>query len=87
MKYFLTGATGFVGSHIARYLRETGREVTACVRTPSRAESLKQLGVRLEPGDMTDNESMRAPMTGVDGVFHVAGWYKMATVMRPRQQP
>ena len=28
-------------------------------------------------GDVTDKESMRAPMTGVDGVFHVAGWYKV----------
>ncbi len=79
MKYFLTGATGFIGGRIARQLREAGHEVIAVVRNPDKAQDLAQLGVTLHQGDVTEKESMRAPMTGVDGVFHVAGWYKVGT--------
>ncbi len=77
MKYFLTGATGFIGGRIARQLREAGHEVIAVVRNPDKAQDLAQLGAALYQGDVTEKESMRAPMTGVDGVFHVAGWYKV----------
>ena len=77
MKYFLTGATGFVGGRLARHLRDAGHEVVALVRDPAKAEALAAMGVRLAKGDVTDADSMRAPMTGVDGVFHVAGWYKV----------
>jgi nucleoside-diphosphate-sugar epimerase len=77
MKYFLTGATGFIGGVLARQLREAGHEVIAVVRTPAKAQELVKLGVHLHQGDVTDKESMRTPMTGVDGVFHVAGWYKV----------
>jgi nucleoside-diphosphate-sugar epimerase len=77
MKYFLTGATGFIGGVLARQLREAGHEVIAVVRTPAKAQGLTKLGVSLHQGDVTDKESMRKPMTGVDGVFHVAGWYKV----------
>ncbi|NUM48210.1 MAG: NAD-dependent epimerase/dehydratase family protein [Anaerolineales bacterium] len=77
MKYFLTGATGFVGGVVARQLREAGHEVRAVVRTPSKAKALADLGVILHKGDVAEKESMRAPMTGVDGVFHIAGWYKV----------
>jgi len=38
---------------------------------------LATLGVRVQRGDVTDKEGMRAPMTGVDGLFHVAGWYRI----------
>ncbi|MEK6751313.1 MAG: NAD-dependent epimerase/dehydratase family protein [Chloroflexota bacterium] len=77
MKYFITGATGFIGGRLARQLREAGHEVIAVVRNPARAQELAQLGVTLHQGDVTEKESMRRPMTGVDGVFHVAGWYKV----------
>ncbi len=77
MKYFITGATGFIGGCLARQLREAGHEVTAVVRNPAKAQDLAQLGVTLHQGDVTEKESMRKPMTGVDGVFHVAGWYKV----------
>ena len=77
MKYFLTGATGFIGAHVARQLIEAGHEVIAVVRTPANAQDLAGLGIVIHKGDVTDKESMRAPMTGVDGVFHIAGWYKI----------
>jgi nucleoside-diphosphate-sugar epimerase len=77
MKYFVTGATGFVGGRVARQLVDSGHEVVAVVRSPDKAQDLAALGVTLAQGDVTDKESMRAPMTGVDGVFHIAGWYKL----------
>lgn len=79
MKYFITGATGFVGGRVARQLVEAGHEVVAVVRSPEKAKDLAALGITLHKGDVTDKESMRAPMTGVDGVFHIAGWYKVGT--------
>lgn len=87
MKYFVTGATGFVGGVLVRQLREAGHEVVASVRTPEKAAHLRQLGVTLVQGDVTDKESMRAAMQGCDGVFHVAGWYKVgARDKKPGQQ-
>ena len=77
MKYFVTGATGFVGGHAARRLVQAGHEVVAVVRNPERAGELAGLGVTLQRGDVTDKESMREGMRGVDGVFHIAGWYKV----------
>jgi nucleoside-diphosphate-sugar epimerase len=75
VEYLVTGATGFIGSHVAAQLRARGDEVRAVVRSPERASLLSSLGVGLYKGDVTDRESLRAPMRGVDGVFHVAGWY------------
>ena len=78
-KYFVTGATGFIGGRVVRQLIEGGHKVIAVVRNPSRAPDLRKLGVDVRPGDVTVAESLWAPMTGVDGVFHIAGWYKIGT--------
>jgi hypothetical protein len=59
MKYFITGATGFIGGRLARQLREEGHEVVAVVRNPAKAQDLAQLGVILHQGDVTEKESMR----------------------------
>lgn len=77
MKYFLTGATGFIGGEVARQLVAGGHEVTALVRSPEKASDLEALGITIAKGDITEKETMRAPMTGVDGVFHIAAWYKV----------
>ena len=77
MKYFVTGATGFVGNVLAKQLRAAGHEVHASVRNPEKANELAALGVKLFKGDVTDKESMRPGMQGVDGLYHVAGWYKI----------
>lgn len=85
MKYFLTGATGFVGSYLAKHLISEGQEVIALVRNPNKASALTGIGCTLAIGDVTDKESMRIPMTGCDGVFHVAGWYKIGARRKARK--
>jgi nucleoside-diphosphate-sugar epimerase len=77
VKYFLTGATGFIGAHVARQLIQADHQVVAVVLSPEKAHDLAKLGAAVHKGDVTDKESMRASMSGVDGVFHIAGWYKI----------
>jgi nucleoside-diphosphate-sugar epimerase len=76
-RYFVTGATGFLGGELVKQLVGRGHQVAALVRSPEKATLLTALGVEVHAGDITDRESMRAPMRGVDGVFHVAAWYKV----------
>lgn len=84
-KYFVTGATGFIGGELVKQLIGRGHKVVALVRSPERAAMLKALGVEMHAGDITDRESLTAPMTGVDGVFHLAAWYKTG-VKEPRAE-
>ena len=84
MRAFLTGATGFIGSHIARALRARDDEVVALVRDPDRAADLLELGCELEQGELADGERLRAGMEGADGVFHVAAVYKVGVPERER---
>lgn len=79
MRYFVTGGTGFLGGHVVRQLRDAGHEVVALARDPSRAGELAARGVRLVKGDITDRASLREPMAGADGVFHLAAWYEVGT--------
>ena len=76
VKYFVTGATGFIGGRVAHQLREAGHEVVAIARDSSRAADLAAMGVAVRRGDVIEKETMRASMSGTDGVFHLAGWYK-----------
>jgi nucleoside-diphosphate-sugar epimerase len=84
-RYFVTGATGFLGGELVKQLIGRGHQVTALVRSPDKASLLKALGIELVTGDITDRESLRAPMKGVDGVFHNAAWYKIG-VREGREQ-
>jgi nucleoside-diphosphate-sugar epimerase len=68
-----------VGREVARQLRQAGHDVVALARNLDRAGDLRTLGVDVRPGDIADRESMRAPMASADGVFHIAGWYKIGT--------
>ncbi len=77
MKYFVTGATGFIGGEVARQLRAAGHDVVALVRSPEKAQKLSDLGIKLHKGDITDRESLLDGMQGTDGVFHLAAWYKV----------
>lgn len=78
MRVFLTGGTGFIGQPLTRSLLRRGWEVTALVRKPEslQAQYLSKLGVVLTKGDVTDRESMRAPMSSADIVIHNAGLYE-----------
>jgi nucleoside-diphosphate-sugar epimerase len=86
MKYFVTGATGFIGGSVARQLRSAGHEVHALVRDPARARDLQAVGVRLFRGDVTDPTTLSEPMAGTDGVFHLAAWYEIGTRNRARAE-
>lgn len=77
MRYFVTGATGFVGGRVAEQLLEAGHEVVALARTPSKAADLEAAGAEVAEGDITRKASIRDGMAGVDGVFHLAGWYRI----------
>jgi dihydroflavonol-4-reductase len=70
---FVTGATGFVGSHIARELHRQGWEVHVLARATSSLEEISDVPVTLHTGDVTDAVSVRMAMPqSVDAVFHVA---------------
>jgi len=73
----VTGATGFLGGAVAEQLVRSGHRVRAVVRSPTKAAALAAAGVEVFAGDVTDKASLRAAMTGADGLCHVAGWYKI----------
>jgi uncharacterized protein YbjT (DUF2867 family) len=60
MKYFVTGATGFIGRQVARQLVQAGHDLVAIARHPSRATDLTATGVRVVNGDVLDRVSLRA---------------------------
>src|SRR4051812_31707767 len=69
----VTGATGFIGSHLTGALREQGVEVTCLRRAASKVSPLKPLGVRFVLGDVTRPETLPSAIEGADVVFHLAG--------------
>ena len=73
MKVLVTGATGFVGSHLAEALRRRGHEVTVLARSPGKAAALEALGVRTVPGDLGNAAALARAAQGQDQVYHVAG--------------
>ena len=73
MKVFLTGATGFVGSHLAEALVRQGHTVTALARRPDQHENLKQIGVTPASGSLENARALTAALAGVDVIYHVAG--------------
>lgn len=72
MRALITGATGFLGSHIADRLVARGDEVCALVRPSSDTSFLQQLGVEMVTGDITDPSSLARAMTGTDVIYHTA---------------
>src|SRR4051812_5479729 len=67
----VTGATGFVGGHIVRALREAGYPVRALVRRPMKATALRDLGCELAEGDVTDAASLKRAAEGAGSVVHL----------------
>ncbi len=77
MKVFVTGATGFVGSHVARVLEEQGAELRLLVRATSDPRNIRELKAERVTGDLRDPASLEKVMTGCDAVFHVAADYRL----------
>ncbi|MFZ0041978.1 MAG: NAD-dependent epimerase/dehydratase family protein [Solirubrobacteraceae bacterium] len=69
----VTGATGFIGSHLAPLLVGRGDDVRVTVRPTSRTRGLKDLEVEQVQADVLDRRAVRRALRGVDRVFHVAG--------------
>ena len=77
MKAFVTGATGFVGSHVARVLAEKGADLRLLVRPSSNLKNIEGLKAEQVVGDLRDPESLEKAMSGCDAVFHVAADYRL----------
>lgn len=73
MKALVTGATGFVGSHLVRHLLEGGHEVRVTYRSRSRLEALDGLDLDTVRANIVNESQMRKAAKGCDTVFHVAG--------------
>ena len=72
----VTGATGFLGSHIVRALHASGKDVTVFVRNPEKARTMfPDIGERIHyrKGELTDLAAIDAALDGVDAVVHTAG--------------
>jgi oxidoreductase len=68
----VTGASGFLGSHLVEALVERGESVRALVRRTSNTEHLENLGVEMVLGDLADLTSLKSAVRGVDRLYHCA---------------
>lgn len=73
MPSFITGATGFVGSHLAEALVARGDSVVALARREDQHLALTAIGARPVPGSLENDRALSAALAGVDTVYHVAG--------------
>jgi dihydroflavonol-4-reductase len=77
LKAFVTGATGFLGSHVARVLSEQGADLRLLVRSSSNLRNLEGLKAETATGDLRNPASLERAMAGCDTVFHVAADYRL----------
>ena len=77
MLVFVTGATGFVGSHVARVLAEQGAELRLLLRASSDPANIEGLNAERVIGDLRDPPSIEKAMAGCEVVFHVAADYRL----------
>ncbi len=77
MNDLVTGATGFVGSHVARLLLARGNSVRVLVRSSSDLRALNGMDVERVTGDLRDPASLPAALRGIQRVFHVAADYRL----------
>ena len=83
MRVVVTGATGFIGSHVTKALSKAGHSVLATAREPARLPALASLpGVRLARLDLADRRGWASLLTGQDALVHVAlGWGESGPAM------
>ncbi len=77
MLAFVTGATGFLGSHVARALADNGADLRLLVRQSSNTKNIQDLKAELVTGDLRDPVSLEKGIAGCDVVFHVAADYRL----------
>jgi dihydroflavonol-4-reductase len=77
MKVFLTGATGFVGTHVARELAQRGAQLRLLVRPTSNLRNLEGLPAETVVGDLLQPESLRTSLRGCDALMHVAADFRL----------
>ena len=77
MLAFVTGATGFVGSHVARVLAEQGADLRLLVRSESTLRNIQELKADQVTGDLRDAASLKKAVAGCDVIFHVAADYRL----------
>ena len=77
MKAFVTGATGFVGHHVALALAAQGAELRMLVRKSSNLSNLEGIRGETFVGDLAEPESLRAGLTGCEAMVHVAADYRL----------
>jgi dihydroflavonol-4-reductase len=77
MLAFVTGATGFLGSHVARVLAEQGAELRLLARPSSDLRNIAELNADRVTGDLRDAASIAKALAGCDVVFHVAADYRL----------
>lgn len=77
MKTLVTGATGFLGSHVAKQLAAAGEDVRVLVRPSSNTRALEGLSAERCTGDLRDPASLDRALEGVTKVFHVAADYRL----------
>ncbi len=77
MHVFLTGATGFIGSHVARALIARGHHVRCLRRSAAGRPEAEDLGVEWRVGDLTDRASIRRAADGAEVIFHCAADYRL----------
>ena len=74
MKATVTGATGFLGAHVARLLDERGDEVRVVYRDPDKLDLLRGVDFKRSKADVLDFDSLRKALRGSDLLFHTAGY-------------
>jgi dihydroflavonol-4-reductase len=77
MKVFLTGSTGFVGSHVAREYVAAGAELRLLARATSKLTAIEGLAAEVVVGDLRQPESLRTALRGCDALVHVAADYRL----------
>jgi dihydroflavonol-4-reductase len=77
MLAFVTGATGFLGSHVARTLADQGAALRLLVRPTSNLKNIEGLNAETATGDLRDPASLEKAISGCDTVFHVAADYRL----------
>jgi dihydroflavonol-4-reductase len=77
VRVFITGATGFVGGHVARQYAAEGACLRLLTRQTSRMDSLNGIDAEMVKGDLREPEKLRSALAGCDALVHVAADYRL----------